>query len=68
MPKQPVIRPSYRSDAKYFRRLAHAIENDLAKPFWWRAKMVEKVNQLVIEFEAADNVEAQTPEKAQEEA
>lgn len=56
MPKQPTIRPTYKSDAKYFRRLAHAIERDLAKPQWWRDRAIAYVNLLVAQFEEADNV------------
>ena len=70
MPKQPILRPSYLSDAKYFRRLVHAIQHDEAKPEWWRLRLIAKVNDLITEFEGADDVqkEATAEETPQEEA
>lgn len=60
--KQPVLRPSYQSDAKYFRRLAHAVENDLAKPPAWRKATIAQIQALITTFEGADNVwQEETP-------
>lgn len=68
MPKQPILRPSYQSDAKYFRRLGYAVEHDEAKPKDWRDRVARKIQDLITEFEGADDVRTEETTPPQEKA
>ena len=66
MAKKPVLRPSYKSDAKYLRRLMHAIERDEAKPKWWRDSTIIQISILINQFEVADGLGEETPSPTEE--
>jgi hypothetical protein len=60
MPRQPKIRVHYRADAAYLLRLIYAVERDVRRPAEWRQQLVEKLQAVALELQAAPKIDGES--------